>query len=106
MVLCNYCSQEMTSAEGCTTTPIVIAGESYSPVRYGSEWGDGLVGRRCADCNASPGSVHHHGCDVELCPACGRQSISCDCLWADEEHLAEDREEEMDKRFLLAGPDE
>ena len=106
MGVCSYCHQEMTSAEGCTTTPIVIAGVSYSPVRYGSEWGGGRPRRRCHDCGASVGSVHHHGCDWERCPACHQQSISCGCLWAGEEHLAEDWEGQMEERFLLVVPDE
>ena len=61
---------------------------------------------RCHDCRAVPGAVHHHGCDMERCPACGEQSISCGCVWAGEEHLDEDWLEEMEERFLLTGTDE
>ncbi|MGH8919215.1 MAG: hypothetical protein ACRD0H_12960, partial [Actinomycetes bacterium] len=60
----------------------------------------------CGDCNVLPGAVHHHGCDAERCPACRRQSISCGCVWAGEEHLGEDWVEEMAGRFELVGPDE
>jgi hypothetical protein len=42
---------------------------------------------------------------MEACPACGRQSISCGCVWAGEEHLSEDWIEDLEERFLLAGPD-
>lgn len=31
--------------------------------------------------------MYHHGCDVDRCPKCFRQSISCDCRRAGEEHL-------------------
>lgn len=96
MALCGNCGQEMTTADGCVATRIVIEGESYQPIRYGSEPGLKSIRRRCHDCNMLLGRVHHPGCDMERCPACEGQSISCGCLWAGEEHLAEDWAEEMD----------
>jgi len=33
---------------------------------------------RCHDCNIKHGGYHHHGCDVERCPICGQQLISCE----------------------------
>lgn len=37
------------------------------------------VGSHCSDCCAMYGGYHHFGCDVERCPICGGQQISCDC---------------------------
>jgi hypothetical protein len=36
-------------------------------------------GDRCPDCGAKAGEFHRPGCDIEQCPYCGQQLISCDC---------------------------
>ena len=88
MAQCDYCGLEMTVADGCTDDPIVIEGQPHPPIRFGDEWRFPRRRNsipRCHDCHVLPGQVHHHGCDVEECPACGAQSISCGCVWAGEE---------------------
>lgn len=89
MATCDYCEQEIHTADGCIDAPIVIDGYPYSPIRFGEE-AHPLRMPRCGDCNVLPGQVHHHGCDIEECPACGDQSIGCDCRWAGEEDEYED----------------
>lgn len=37
--------------------------------------------RNCPDCNAEPGAVHSPGCDVERCPMCKMQLITCGCVY-------------------------
>ena len=34
---------------------------------------------RCPDCGVGPGEFHKTGCDIEQCPYCGWQLISCRC---------------------------
>lgn len=39
----------------------------------------------CDDCGAAQGEYHLLNCDLELCPICGGQALTCDCnlSWAD-----------------------
>ena len=101
MAICQYCNSEMREADGCSEAPIVMAdGATYEPVRYGDERGWRRSRDRCGDCNTLAGHVHHHGCDLERCPRCLRQAITCGCLWKGEEHLADDWEHEWEARLL------
>ena len=41
--------------------------------------------RRCADCDVDVGEFHLPGCDIEVCPSCKGQAISCGCTRKDDE---------------------
>ena len=59
-----------------------INGKSYQRIRYGAEQDDwGAEIHPCHDCAVVKGQLHVHGCDVERCPVCGGQVISCDCKY-------------------------
>lgn len=81
---CAACEQDMMVADGCTEHKIWIGPcrKMFDPIKWGAE-GDlwpSEPGERCHDCNAKQGFHHHPGCDVERCPVCHGQLISCGCL--------------------------
>ena len=63
-----------------------IGGTLYPRVRYGAEaedWGADRV--PCHDCSVIKGQLHVPSCDVERCPVCGGQVITCECDYDEEQ---------------------
>ena len=59
-------------------TDYTINGQSYPRYKMGDE-GRYNEGDTCHDCGITYGQYHVPGCDVEVCPKCQGQAISCDC---------------------------
>lgn len=82
MAICTFCGNDMIHGTTCSEELLRIGGIDYEPIRWGEERGYRFQYRteRCGDCNVPRGAVHHHGCDLEQCPACDSQAISCGCM--------------------------
>jgi hypothetical protein len=82
MAICETCGLEMLIAVSCTATQYCFTdGIPYTRIRYGDETRTNFIATSqvCHDCGIIEGHYHHPGCDVEECPRCHRQAISCDC---------------------------
>ena len=62
-----------------TVTHVSTGGVRYPRIRCGSEAEVGSEMDFCSDCFAKAGQYHAIGCDLEECPKCHRQMISCGC---------------------------
>jgi hypothetical protein len=71
----------MVGSESCVAMPIELAVGTLPPVPYGSEshGADWTPPDRCHDCDVLVGGFHHPGCDMEACPNCKGQLLTCGC---------------------------
>ena len=80
MAICGFCKREMTTAGSCVVKTMTFAdGQTLPRIPFGNSEGDGVTGERCGDCAVQWGGYHHPNCDMERCPRCGGQLISCGC---------------------------
>src|SRR3954453_18490614 len=70
-------------------TTVDLYGREYERLAYGTEPGWEMYATHpCHDCAVRAGQLHVYNCDVEACPRCFGQLITCGCLW--EEGPADD----------------
>jgi hypothetical protein len=89
MAVCRWCEQEMTTASSCTVGVFHIEGRPVQMIAFGSEPGPPTLCLRCGDCGVVRGGHHHLGCDVQRCPLCRGQMMTCGCRF-DEDGRDED----------------
>lgn len=55
--------------------------KKYERIAYGKEPGFNAEVKHefCPDCTAAIGEFHYECCDIEICPKCGFQLLSCEC---------------------------
>ena len=80
MAKCDCCKQEMLTADGCAYKFVKTTnGTYYKRFLVGDNDWCHKETDRCGDCGAKYGHYHHPGCDIERCPICHGQLLSCDC---------------------------
>ena len=87
--ICKTCHGAKLKVDGCKPSVFVYDGKKYPRIKAGDK-GDlheikssdaensGKISR-CHGCGAKYGHYHHENCDVEQCPICGEQLLSCKC---------------------------
>jgi len=88
MAICEWCNKDMLLVSGCDGNSVVDFGhEVATPIKYGEgDWAKDIDATRpCHDCNVTKGNYHHPGCDMEECPKCHGQLISCGCIEEEED---------------------
>src|SRR3954447_9768085 len=79
MAICLDCDREMRTAPTCVVSTLHLAGAPFPLTPYGRDGPSVPSGGRCGDCGVEPGGFHHLGCDLQRCPRCQRQLLSCGC---------------------------
>jgi hypothetical protein len=79
MAACSWCLAEMTTVESCAVDAFHRNGTRISLIPYGLEPGWPSTPTTCGDCGVARGGWHHPGCDIQGCPSCGGQLLSCGC---------------------------
>jgi hypothetical protein len=85
MAVCTWCHGEMETAISCVVDAFHRDGRRYDMTPFGGEPGRRTSGVRCGDCGVIRGGWHHPGCDLQGCPACGRQLLSCGCQFDEDQ---------------------
>ena len=74
---CEDCKKDMMLPNPCNFLWIKIGDIWYDrDTKYYDD------NEKCHDCGIEnkEGNIHHFGCDIERCPKCSEQLISCRCL--------------------------
>ncbi len=85
MGVCSWCNKEMRddTTVTCLANTIVEYPDGVTMPSLADHFAE--ASGRCHDCLVVHGGKHHPGCDVEKCPRCRGQLISCGCLRKDDE---------------------
>ncbi len=87
MAECKSCHNDMLAVRSCSRNNWLALGKdvrtgdprTWPTVPYINPATFGDENPNCHDCGVQIGARHHPGCDMERCPRCGGQLISCGC---------------------------
>ena len=82
---CIACKSDRLKVDGCVPYSYSTDGKTkYTRIKVGDAGdmyeNDG-ADARCTGCGSKYGHPHHFRCDCELCPVCGRQKMTCRCVF-------------------------
>lgn len=83
MSICKSCLNDMKEVKSCNRNSALWLGKStqmYATIPYINPATFTNDNPNCHDCGVQIGAKHHPGCDMERCPRCGGQLISCGCV--------------------------
>ena len=80
MAICSWCNKEMNNESVVSCSGNLHVEFPDGQLLLTIPFTDPDKDKRCHDCNVAVGGFHHPGCDMEECPRCGGQLISCGCL--------------------------
>ena len=96
MAVCTFCDQEMNTARSCTVETLHRDGVALVLKPFGREFGGSRSATKCGDCGVARGGLHHLGCDLQCCPACGGQLLSCGCRFDEDPSEGDAHESDID----------
>ncbi len=83
----NWNSREPRWSDGSKSNiepkKFVVNGQKFDRIPYG-KGEDDFDFPTCDDCGTKRGNIHRLGCDLEPCPRCNGQAISCNCFYEDD----------------------
>ncbi len=91
---CEQCGEDMLEVKSCRCNDVVTIDRTewqtipyINTLVFTTRTGDivGELSQTCHDCGVQIGAKHHPSCDMERCPKCGGQLISCGCLDEEDE---------------------
>ena len=95
--VCAWCHGEMATAISCVVDAYHLNGRRVGMIAFGDEPGPRTSGDRCGDCGVVRGGWHHPGCDLQRCPTCRGQLLSCGCEFDEDDDEFDD--DEFDDEF-------